>query len=528
MISAFFLLSTAFAPADQVVWQYSVPAAGRKGPSRAYLWIPPDCERVRGILIGGMTLIEKDLAEDPLVRRACAESGLAIVFCYPAFDSLFDYRRQGADRVLSGILSDLAGASGYEELAEAPLLPVGHSTGGLFARNVAYWNPSRTIAVIHIKSGAIGPPAFDPAASIRGVPVLAINGQFEEFGPYPSGNIPKGKSREGQWLAVRESIFKLRAQGEPVSMIVEPGAGHFAWSEALSRYVSLYIRKAARYRLPESGSTLRPAPEGWLTDGGAVVMNHHPAPAGKYTGDPATAFWHFDEELARANDAFHRGRFGKEDQFVTFLQDGRPVTPVPRPNLRFEPMEDGVSFKVAGTFLEAYPDFHEKAGEPVGKANGPVLFRRVRGSVVQTGQDTFRIHWDAHGINSSTTRVIVMAYHPGDERYRYTEQPGIIRIPEKNSRGKAQSISFPETPTVTLGDEPIQLRAKADSGLDVSYYVAWGPAVVEGDRLRIVEIPRRARFPMRASVVAVQWGRPREPFVQSAEPVERTFTIFRK
>ena len=513
---------------EQVVWQYSVPVAEAPKPARAYLWIPPACERVRGLLVGGMTLIEKDLVEDPLIRRACAEEGLAIVFLYPACDLTFNYKEKAADKILLRLLSDLADLSGCAEIAEAPLLPVGHSTGGLFARNVAYWNPARTIAVVHIKSGPIAPPPFDPAATIKGVPLLAINGQFEEFGPYPSGNIPKGKSQEGQWMTVRESVLRLRAGGVPANLIVEPGAGHFAWSEPLAHYVALFIRKAARFRLPEGGAALKDAGEGWLSDGGITIMIHAPAPPAKYAGDPATAFWNFDEELARANDAFHRGRFSGEDQFVTFVQDGRPVEPVPRPALRFEPAGDGTSFKVKGTFLEAYPGHHPRAGEPVGHAEGPVRFRVVRGSAIQTGPDTFRIRWDAHGINPSTARVIVMAYHAGDGRYRHAEQPVNVRIPERNTKGKAQAITFPDIPSVTPDAGPFELEARSDSGLEVSYYVAYGPAVVEGNRLRIAEVPRRARFPLKVSVVAVQWGRPLEPLVQSAEPVERIFLVERR
>jgi len=41
------------------VWQYSVPL--EKGTERrAYLWIPPDCRRVRGVLIGLQNMLERD------------------------------------------------------------------------------------------------------------------------------------------------------------------------------------------------------------------------------------------------------------------------------------------------------------------------------------------------------------------------------------------------------------------------------------------------------------------------------------
>jgi hypothetical protein len=72
---------------------------------------------------------------------------------------------------------------------------------------------------------------------------------------------------------------------------------------------------------------------------------------------------------------------------------------------------------------------------------------------------------------------------------------------------------------------PVELKATSDAGLPVEYYVACGPAEVEGGKLRIAEVPVRAAFPIAVKVVAWQFGRGLEPLVKTAAPVEQTIQV---
>jgi hypothetical protein len=100
-----------------------------------------------------------------------------------------------------------------------------------------------------------------------------------------------------------------------------------------------------------------------------------------------------------------------------------------------------------------------------------------------------------------------------------------VRIPRRNDTGSEQSITFLEIDDQQAGAAPLKLRATASSGLPVRYFVREGPAEVDGDTINFTEIPPRAKFPMKVTIVAWQWGRSIDPKVQSAEPVERTFNI---
>src|SRR4051812_39813323 len=68
-------------PAPSATFQYAVPVTTDKPPgSQAFLWLPAAAPRVRGVLMAGMTLAEREMVKDARVRRACAERGIAIVF----------------------------------------------------------------------------------------------------------------------------------------------------------------------------------------------------------------------------------------------------------------------------------------------------------------------------------------------------------------------------------------------------------------------------------------------------------------
>jgi hypothetical protein len=103
-------------------------------------------------------------------------------------------------------------------------------------------------------------------------------------------------------------------------------------------------------------------------------------------------------------------------------------------------------------------------------------------------------------------------------------QPGIVPV-SVNKAGSPQKITFEPIPDQAVGTREVTLRATADSRLPVEFYVKYGPAEVEGNRLVLGAIPPRSRLPMKICVVAYQWGRMKGPPIQSAQSVEQTFSI---
>ena len=102
-------------PLHAAEWQWSVPTFGKN--ARAYLWIPPGCERVRGIIWGQQVILEKNFMEDPKIRAIAAKENLALVFLVPICIGYDDFDpKAGGEAKFNRILADLASVSGYQEM----------------------------------------------------------------------------------------------------------------------------------------------------------------------------------------------------------------------------------------------------------------------------------------------------------------------------------------------------------------------------------------------------------------------------
>jgi len=507
-------------PVSAAVFQYAAPVATSKGESTAFLWIPPEATRLRGAIISGMTLMEREMAKDACIRESCAGESLAIVFLKCGLGSV-DVQR---------VLDDLADVSNYHELSTAPLMFVGHSAGGPQAKALAGRMHARCFGLVQYRGGS--PGGHDPLPP--GVPALMMVGQFDEF-----GGVMRDESGRENWEGSRDALAVFRAADERNlgSIVVEPGAGHFAWSDRNAAYLALFIRKAAQARIPADGKAplLEIDPRiGWLTDLTVKSLEDSRCAAfEEYQGERTKAAWHFDREMAQATIDYHAGGFCKQDQFIRW-NDPHWVDAGARfffTQLKW--IGDGQTFEVHPVFADKYPSQYNgrgprwlEAGKRVGHATAPILVKQVSGPVVTLGANTLRIQYDALAPATESSRVTFMAYSEGDDRYRYTEHVGMMPRGFKGLRkGKEQTITFPAPDRIRAGGNPVVLRATSDSGLPVEYHIAYGPAIVCEGRLQAAELPVRAVYPVPVKVVAYQFGSGVEPLTKTAAPVERTVLI---
>jgi len=550
--------------AHAAVFQYAVPVPSvtekDKTVRTAYLWVPAGAAQIRGAIVSGQTLIELEFMIDPAIRQVCSEQQLALVYIYPTIN--FEVMADGGKQ-LQQALDDLAKVSGYQELSIAPLMSIGHSAGRSFAEHVPYWAPERSFGAIYFKCGAPGLPAYAGEKRLYNVPQLSVSGEFDEFG----GPTRRANGHES-WMSPRDSGMKFHALDERylVSAIAEPGAGHFAWSQRIAAYVAKFIGKTAAARIPKSWPVdakelnlidIDPK-SGWLVDPlfepnpevkpatepteqltmvtvstypapllakMKVPVIKHPVPAApyaQYTGDKATAFWVSDEEMAAAYIAFHAGQFNKKDQVIKWNDPYWVDAGVRHMITALKWVGDGQTFELHPVYDSTFPDTYEATkGKPVGNSGGPILLKHTSGACVQVGPTTFRIKEDGFEGN----RMVLMAYNVGDAEYRYTESNAIIKNKTTQTSGKAQTITFPAIGDIKANSSLVELKATSDSGLPVEYYVAYGPAVIEGNRLRISEIPARAQLPVAIKVVAWQFGSALEPLVKTADRVEQVINI---
>lgn len=515
-----------YRPQDHV-YQYAV----KMGTRTAYLWLPPDCRQVRGVIVSLSNLLERNWLEDPLIRQTAADIGLGIIWIGPGQrgdQSFTADMKPGMEAVFEKMMNDLAAQSGYAELKTAPVIPMGHSANGHFAWMFANALPQRTIACIPVKTVPL-----PDSLKFKDIPLCYIVAETTEW---PQYRVPDPATQPGDrdfyWPVVRETALKLRAKSTDnlVGVVTDPGGGHFDWNDHLARFIALYIRKACQYRLPDNqASGLKPINKqtGWLTDNKGMDKDEFaPEPYALYKGGAANAYWFFDKETALAATAFEGDRVKREKQMPTFIQDGKllPVAKLGYAALKFEPDTDGVSFKLATGFLNEVPPELIGRGTKLGHGAGPVKLRVITGPAVQTGPATFKLQFDRAGMGGE---LWIQEEVAGDAKYRHAVQPGMMRIPAKLTAGKQQVITFDKIADVKQGTKSIMLHAKADSGLPVDYYVASGPAYIKNGAIYFTQIPVKSEYPVKIIVVSYQCGKSIAPLYQSAQPVEQIFYLIR-
>lgn len=536
----FFVLTLGISQAAEWQWSVEVPnvvSSETSAPPRAFLWIPPNCQQVRAVIVGQHNMEEEPILEHPKFRQAMSELGIAEIWVTPAIDLFFRFD-QGAGEKFDGMMKALAEVSGYQELEFEPIVPIGHSAAASFPWNFAAWNPKRTLAVISM-SGQwpyykdTNTPDWGDR-SIDGIPGLVSIGEYEW-----------ANDRAGEGLKERADHPQC-----PLSMLANPAAGHFDFSDEKIDFLALYLKKAVQYRLPDNApldgpvelKPIDPAKQGWLVD--RWRMNQAPkaaaAPVGHYKGPVNEAFWAFDEEIAKVTEQFGANYRGKKADLLGFVQDGAVVPQTPgahlQVNLKFAPEDDGVTFKLTGAFLDTVPEGRPEkwTGLPKGSmiehsnSTDPITITRICGPVVQLAPDTFSVRFYRMGMNNGKRSgdIYFFASHPGDDQYKRAVQQAQMHIPTKNTVGKDQHITFPKIPDQAEGTASVPLNATSSANVPVYYYVREGPAEIDNDNtLRFTQIPPRSKFPVKVTVVAWQLGRSTEPKLKSAEPVEQTFSI---
>jgi hypothetical protein len=576
------LLAVFAAPfARAAVYQWS--AMNGEPNRRIYLWIPEDCKRVRGLVLVKKNLIETGISDETVFREACRRARVGILWVsedraatgfarspfnadwgWPSGLSLEEEKEHArlsealkkpgmppedkraaqakldawdkqlataAGPVLDGILKQMAEESGYAEIARAPLFFLSHSMGGLLCWHAPYRIQDRCWGSIPLKTGVRGAPKDIPKASMHGVPVLYIN-QIDPEGP------------DGQSHPNNSCIGNRKDTGNLVCQIFDWGSHHVETTPELAAVAALFLEKAAKFRLadeipPAGHPKLKElkASNGWLATSILEPRQYPMAPEPKYTGPKETAFWFFDEEMAKAVTNFRIENKKKKPQYITAISNGIRLEPLSGPfeSIRVPietAVDDGWTFKLKASPLDAVPSTDPAKRLPAGQASTGKAVVNVTGghNWVKIDDETFRWRQYNRGMHGHGWAV---ASHPGDAQYARACNPLFIWLPNEGRMGMPQTLTFPEIEDVRVGTSEIELRATSNvPGQVVEYYVVSGPAEITGpdpkytgSTLRFTPIPPSARYPVRVIVVAYQKGRLKEPLVQTAPEVVREFYI---
>jgi hypothetical protein len=591
LIAGLFTLLTAFAQADAPgqVWQWSIPVKGglnNQGQPWAYLWIPEDCSKVRGLILVQNNMEELSIVENQQFRDSMQSIGFGEIWIAPAFRPYFNIQ-EGDKELLLQILKDLADRSGYDEINNVPLVPIGHSAMANFPFAVMAGCPERALCGISV-SGMF-PYEFGNSVgmntqcgrTIDYIPFLASISEWEGCGD-------PGNSTMNYAFNKRSFYNKT-----PISNL--PGAGefHFATTQKKTNFIAYYIKKAAYYRLKKDATattlaTLKPIDPlttGWLVDRWQKNMRpRYPAAVpSSFWGRKSEIgsageenFWCFDKDMARRIEEYQSAYFRKTPCLIAYNQSTTPGvvgSAVAQTNnhvqctLKFIPLNDSLDFELSSSFLDEipavsgrcvnfmsttdtvtgnliYPAVGTIIGHPSNNSLSVIdrecnMFSKLRKDPI-TGITTFRMTLD-RGLPSAASNyqqfAIFSVAHPGDATYKASVLQADMSIPVRNTTGLTQSITFPQIADVSNILNPVLLNATSSLGMPVQYYVQEGPVKIVNNKLVFTTIPQSAKLPIKVTVVAWQWGRNADlaarvtsatypgQQIQTAKPVSNTFYI---
>jgi hypothetical protein len=508
----------------QSIYQYHTTIAYQNDRNEtkstaAYLWVPPACKRLAGVVVTSQNVLEQWLVEHPLFRQACTKANLGILWSCPGFFADGPTHNPELNlQTLQRLLDSLAAQSGFAELQHIPWLPVGHSGTNNLVGMLVKTVPHKLIAAIKMKGG----PGFGNTT----VPVMCNGGEYFEWKQHKEDLVNPRTS-----MPMYNSVLAERAEtSNALSFFFDPHTGHFDCSEQLTQQVVDYVLAACEARINPANDTALLTVN--LNNGWVAALPLPGAEAGilkPYSQASASERrlpWYFTKQQAMDAVKMASVNFNRKAQMAGFANaDGSPagfnrgiVWPIP-----YTTGDDGVTFTLKPVFLNAIPDTFAQAGTPLGHNHYQPNVVLLCGNATYIKPYTFRIT-PGRSYKGSATYFLIK--QPGDETYRSAVQPGQLVI-TPNTAGTPQTIVFNALPNIKAGTRTIVLQASASSGMPVDYYVKSGPAYIYGNTLHIAEVPARAVYPLRVTVVAYQWGRSTSPAIQTAPFVERSFYITR-
>lgn len=497
--------------------------AGTKRNAAAYLWIPEQCQQLRGLLILGQNVPEHLLVGHPALRKVCAEQNLGIVWSTPSYFNLNNQDPAKTVAFLQQLLNGLAKTSGYDEVATVPWLPIGESMHLKMVGQLLDVVPARCIAGVFVKNGYL-------KGKNRETPVLMTIGTSQEWDQ-------ENVDIRTRWqdLSVYDNFVKERTAFPkwPASILVDGGSGHFDCPEPMIQYIADYTRAAVEARLPKPGEKEKLKPvtldEGYVAELPLPGReSFSPARYSQTEGARHSTPWFFNKALASTACSTAAINWKAKTQIPVFLNaDGTRVPMAYRGITRPIPVKtgaDGITFELKGEMLAAIPENFVAAGTPLAQAPGTPTVEWICGPVTPLGQGRFRIALDRSWPHSPAYFAL---RQQGTPDIRPVVEPGGLNGLEPNTNGLKQSITFAPIPDVPAGTKSVTLTAISDSGMPVRFFVLAGPAVVEDGRLELTPIPPRTRFPVNVTITAWQWGRSEAPQVQTAPVQERSFHILK-
>jgi hypothetical protein len=314
-------------------WNHEIPLHHVQRNKRDKVRVWYSGTNIKGFMLFGSIGNALTYATNSNLRNFLAANQLGIVYIRTQQYGMSIFKPNTDSAFFWKVLDSVAIVTGIPAFRHGSWVLFGHSTDGLFVQNVACWKPDRTLGMLHYKSGNLGNKVnmqapwnvLDP---LKNIPFLAISGRFEEFGPngpYPGCSAPYPNScyREGQWLAMRDTLMKLRQRDFLVCHLVDHyNVGtHGSWSGQSADMMTKFAIAVANAQLPAGYPDSQPfvlkrmrENQGALSDSAlSHIMSQNTLPSYPVEAefdlfpsqDENFAYWHHDKDFSESWVKFH-------------------------------------------------------------------------------------------------------------------------------------------------------------------------------------------------------------------------------
>ncbi len=479
----------------------------------------------------------------------------------------FDYTNPSEAAKFDSIIQALAIKSNHPELVNAPFIPMAHSAYMDFPFHVAMRDNTKCIAAIPIKSGvpniytyykgkANGGTSFAASPNtMKDVPLLFYQGFLPEtidgmFKTNPMRPITQSLGAGFTGIYRNDDGTGVYKPGmEYGGSLVELYEGHFNAMPRALNVLAMFIDKACAARLPDNyptDPTMKPIlktldfKKGWLVDQNYfnakdTIKYAKPAPYNQFKGNKKSSEWFFDEEIARTCEQLAVTEyFKKVEQFTILKLDGTPDTLYecvysyhPKDGYKFMDSTNVMKLTVS-SFDKPWPidtasvNTKDSLKVPMKLSNNvllpgvttlpitnlPVKARCNASCYKHLGNLTFKLRFNRFSPNAGGyTQSYVSLYKEGNDTVAASLRNVRLDRTQSTMAGfKSQFIIFPTINNIDVNTRSVTLKATANSGLPVEYFVRNGPAVVVGNQLIITQIAEGTKFPIPITVGAYQVG----------------------
>lgn len=388
------LLSLTVASA-QTMFDY---ISGEPG-ERACLRLPRGGAEVKAILYCHQNMTEEVLFRSPRFCRSMDSLGVAMAFVQRGSQN-WDIT-QGCQERFERIIADFARGTEHPEIADAPIIPFGHSAQATFPWNFAAFNPDRTLCIISYHGDA-------PRTNLCGYGRANIEwGRTRNIDSIP-GLMIEG---EYEWMEARVRpalAFRMMYPDSRISFLCDAGRGHFDLCAETQDYIARFIAKSLADPRPAGGTYY----SRWSADGTEST-------------DPHDQFWYHDDEMVALTRARYLASRGKRMQYVSARIDDTIMPYDATKHIKLNYTIDSPEFSIE-------PVFVDESRDSISDAHAAVTPRVVliSGPAIQTGDYTFRIDPDYFGTDPQRlwSGITLCIEAEGDSTYKSAVQELNLRL----------------------------------------------------------------------------------------------------